>query len=239
MYNSNQGHGICGAKNSYSSKIRVGNWVEDNIGMDLSKSKSSNKLPVNNQYETIQAASYCPIEKRKELPSLPVNMPTTQELKAKNKEGMPYALLFDHGVRDIPAEDRFKTTAMMVMSKPSETFNTTFERPHKTLERQKSKQNIQDLNLSFVKSSEYNISTSHLAFVQNTTPKASIGNVQELPRFNRTRPLTSTFPQKNDLWLAIKNEIQYFDMLKAMDSRTYLNYMLAVIYRQRKSGEDR
>jgi hypothetical protein len=51
--------------------------------------------------------SYPPLENRPEAPKMPVNIPSTQELKAKNKEGMPYSLLFDHGTREIQSEVLF------------------------------------------------------------------------------------------------------------------------------------
>jgi hypothetical protein len=100
MYQSNQGHGIAGAKNIYSSKVKLGNWVEDSFGRILSESqRDPPKL-----YETNTMRSHPPPEKWPAQPDFPVNMPTTQELKAKYKEGLNYSLLFDHGVKEFPAE---------------------------------------------------------------------------------------------------------------------------------------
>ena len=100
MYKKNQGHGICGAKNIYSSNVKLGNWVEDTIGLDMVR----NGREVETHYETNTGLSYRDPKEQPPLPNMPINMPTTQELKAKNKEGMPYSLIFDHGLKEIPAE---------------------------------------------------------------------------------------------------------------------------------------
>lgn len=89
----NQGHGICGAKNIYSSSVRVDNWVEDNIGMQL----ASHPREPETLYRTNTMMSYIPPAEMPELPPMPANMPSTLELKTKNKDGMPYSLLFEHG----------------------------------------------------------------------------------------------------------------------------------------------
>jgi hypothetical protein len=93
MYNKkNQGYGICGAKNIYSSKVHLDNWVEDTIGMQLIKEPR----PGHVLYQTNTASSYRNPTEQPELPPMPANMPSTLELKTKNKEGMSYALLFEH-----------------------------------------------------------------------------------------------------------------------------------------------
>ncbi len=100
MYKKNQGHGICGSKNLYSSNVKLGNWVEDKIGLQLTQQE----LPVYKNYMSNTNLSYQDPKDQPPLPSMPVNMPTTQELKAKNKEGMQYSLIFDHGLKEIPPE---------------------------------------------------------------------------------------------------------------------------------------
>lgn len=100
MFKKNQGHGICGAKNLYSTKVKLGNWVEDTIGMDMVEKGRV----VESYYETNTACCYKDPKEQPPLPEMPVNMPTTQELKAKNKEGMPYSLIFDHGLKEITPE---------------------------------------------------------------------------------------------------------------------------------------
>jgi len=100
MYQSNQGHGIAGAKNIYSSKVKLGNWVEDSFGRLLcEKPRESLKL-----YETNTMRSHPPPEQWPQQPNLPLSIPSTQEIKAKNKEGLQYSLLFDHGVKEFPSD---------------------------------------------------------------------------------------------------------------------------------------
>lgn len=103
MNKHNQGYGICGAKNIYSTQVKLDNWVEDRFGNDL---KSNYDAPRKHHYETNTMRSYGAPDMNL-LASQPVlNIPSTQELKAKNKEGMPYSLLFDHGMREITPDVR-------------------------------------------------------------------------------------------------------------------------------------
>lgn len=97
MYKKNQGHGICGAKNIYSTNVKLGNWVEDTVGADLVQTAR----PVFKSYASNTSLSYMDPKDQPPLPSMPINMPSTQELKAKNKEGMQYSLIFDHGLKEI------------------------------------------------------------------------------------------------------------------------------------------
>lgn len=100
MYQSNQGHGIAGAKNIYSSKVKLGNWVEDSFGKLLTE---NSREPIK-IYETNTMRSHPHPETWPEPPNMPINMLSTQELKAKNKEGLSYSLLFDHGVKEFTAD---------------------------------------------------------------------------------------------------------------------------------------
>ena len=52
---SNQGYGICGAKNIYCSKVNLDNWVEDEIGAVIANVDK----PKVNYYQTVQMASHC------------------------------------------------------------------------------------------------------------------------------------------------------------------------------------
>lgn len=101
MYKKNQGYGICGSKNIYSSSVRIDNWVEDNIGMQLGHTER----PPFKLYSTVTKEAHCDPSQWPEPQNLPVNMPTPLELKTKNKDGMPYALLFEHN-SNVPADVR-------------------------------------------------------------------------------------------------------------------------------------
>jgi hypothetical protein len=100
MYNSNQGYGISGAKNIYSSDVKIHNWVEDDIGKRLVEKPRKST----NDFQTTQSISYVDPAKRPPPPKISINIPSTQELKIKNKDGMPYSMLFDHGLTEIPSE---------------------------------------------------------------------------------------------------------------------------------------
>jgi hypothetical protein len=101
MYNKqNQGYGICGARNIYSSKVRVDNWVEDTIGSELAKQNRS----VETLYRTNTASSFIPPSEQPQSPQPNAKMPSVHELKSKNKDGMSYALLFEHGPTSIGNE---------------------------------------------------------------------------------------------------------------------------------------
>lgn len=93
MYSKNQGHGICGSRNIYSSKVRIENWVEEGIAADLVQ---QNREPAK-LYNTVTKDHHCDPAQWPALPAMPAKMPTTLELKTKNKEGLAYELLFEHG----------------------------------------------------------------------------------------------------------------------------------------------
>jgi len=95
MNKKNQGYGICGSKNIYSSNVRVDNWVEDSIGMNLAEKPRPGTV----QYESNTMRSFHPPTECEQPPPLPVNIPSAHELKTKNKEGMPYSLIFEHSMK--------------------------------------------------------------------------------------------------------------------------------------------
>jgi hypothetical protein len=100
MLGSNLGHGIAGAKGVYNHKVRLGNWVEDSFGQILSENP---RAPGPTSNTTTQDQYRNP--KDQPPPAiLPGKMPTVAEMKIKNKEGTPYALLFPHGMTEYPAE---------------------------------------------------------------------------------------------------------------------------------------
>jgi hypothetical protein len=116
MYKKNQGHGICGAKNNYSSTAKLGNWVEDTIGQDLLA--MPDRVLVGS-YMSTSGDFYRDPKDQPEGPPMPMNMPSTQELKAKNKEGMSYSLIFDHGLKEITPEVLVRRTSYVVCRTPS------------------------------------------------------------------------------------------------------------------------
>jgi len=81
MNKKNQGYGICGSKNIYSSRVRVDNWVEDTIGMNLSQ--QARVAAVN--YETNTKRCFRPPTECEQPPALPINIPSAHELKTKKQ----------------------------------------------------------------------------------------------------------------------------------------------------------
>ena len=100
MNNANQGHGIAGAINQYNSKVKLGNWVEDEFGKILA---SQSRKPGPTITSTTQA-QYLHPKDQPSPPKLAANIPSVAELKAKVKEGTPYDLLFPHGAKEIEQE---------------------------------------------------------------------------------------------------------------------------------------
>mmetsp|Transcript_12030 Transcript_12030/g.12093 ORF Transcript_12030/g.12093 Transcript_12030/m.12093 type:complete len:170 (-) Transcript_12030:244-753(-) len=102
---SSNGFGLCGHKNTFNSSVRQGNWVEDNIGGELAIAPRSGRL----SYETEVRKNYVH----------PANMTShrndthakdkinIQEIKARNKDGLSYGLVFNH---NSVSDERFQTT---------------------------------------------------------------------------------------------------------------------------------
>mmetsp|Transcript_50378 Transcript_50378/g.87937 ORF Transcript_50378/g.87937 Transcript_50378/m.87937 type:complete len:192 (-) Transcript_50378:102-677(-) len=188
MYKKNQGHGICGSKNLYSSNVKLGNWVEDKVGLQLTQQEQ----PVYKNYMSNTNLSYQDPKDQPPLPSMPVNMPTTQELKAKNKEGMQYSLIFDHGLKEIPPEERLVTTNMLtIMKRRNDKGDIASE---KQLMRARSKKMIQDFKETYSMTTEARYANAHLAFRPDIAPKPMTGRMDPLPKWHRTGALTSTIP---------------------------------------------
>ena len=107
------GYGICGHKNSYSSGVKNA-WVEDFIGMELA----------NNQSRTTKNQMTYTTETREKIihPNLmkdnaggkDITMLTAQQIKSKNKNGLPADMLFSH--LGAPGSDRFMSVNAMTFT---------------------------------------------------------------------------------------------------------------------------
>ena len=119
MYNKNAGHGITGSKNVFSTKVHLGNWREDIIGKELvqdiltnideaAQLGRSNGEPhpgglsrdlisrnKRNSYSTSSQAIGSRLQTKRNI-DVSTSLPPQDELKAKNKEGLNYFLLFSH-----------------------------------------------------------------------------------------------------------------------------------------------
>ena len=177
MLKKDQGYGICGAKNVYSSKVKLGNWTEDEAGAMISQLSR----PGFSTYATEQRENYCPFEKRRELPQANVKIPTTQELVTRNKEGSPYALLFSHGMKDIPSQERFQTMGKLSLS--SADFSKAFILPERTLQKERYRKIQAEQKAAILKTTEARAANS---FKGDINPLISPTKVQtELPIWTR------------------------------------------------------
>lgn len=165
----------------------LGNHIEDKIGQDLVQSSRLGER----SYITNTQDSFIPPSDRPDPPNMPVNMPTTQELKAKNKDGMPYSLLFDHGLKPMSKEERFTSTAMYTMMGNTDGTKSSTDN---SLTREKAKQMQQDLRLSYTMTSQARLANAHNTFVPGAPLKPFAGNTCELPNWKRQGLLTRTIP---------------------------------------------
>ncbi|KAF4037534.1 hypothetical protein GN244_ATG10268 [Phytophthora infestans] len=100
------GYGICGHKNSFSTGVKLGNYVEDRIGAELARNSSSKVVNKHSEY----SASF--IQPR-EMPDKCALAPA-ENLVERNmiRQGLSYDLIFEHGRPHIPtaAEQASKFT---------------------------------------------------------------------------------------------------------------------------------
>lgn len=126
---SDQGFGIAGHKNFYSTKVKVGNWNEDTIALHLVKTRQVPPL----RYETetrknhIDYSHFPPDPRTSKL-----KIDSAEEIQARNKEGLSYEIVFSHG--EIDAHERFRTTNQLSY------FKSQFSVPDGTLRQSREKQ---------------------------------------------------------------------------------------------------
>jgi hypothetical protein len=207
MYNKNHGHGICGSKNIYNSKVRIDNWVEDNFGMQIA---SQRRDPVK-LYTTVTKADHCHPSQWPDPPATNTRIPSTHELKSKNKDGLAYDLLFQHGVdpeKDNEVslqiticngshqscfclQDRFKTVnTMTIMSKPPNMTTNEHNTNDNPLWRKKSRQKLEDINQSLFKTTESRYASSHLSFNPSFNQPNESAKTSDIPNFRRQLLIT-------------------------------------------------
>jgi len=100
-----EGFGICGHKNNFNSKVRCGNWVEDNIGAALVQSRIE---PSMEKFTTTSSTYIAPNEmENKASRGFPeVNEAALADVRAGLKGG----LLFGHGqLQNSGDKERFQT----------------------------------------------------------------------------------------------------------------------------------
>jgi len=108
---SSDGFGICGHKNAYNFKVKNGKWVEDLIGMDLAKNPPNHPT----LYTTEQREKMIPPSDMIDRSGGEnVKMLSMEEVKVKNKTGLPGHMLFEH--LGAPGADRFMSVNGMTFT---------------------------------------------------------------------------------------------------------------------------
>ena len=114
-----------------------------------------------------------------------IKMLSTAELKAKNKEGTPYALIFNHGTEQ-PTAERYATMSNIKFSRAE---NLSLARQNKELERGQSKRLIREQYLNYNTPPESKLAN---AYMGNTsakqtyfTPNFILGPSEPLPTWNK------------------------------------------------------
>jgi hypothetical protein len=114
-----------------------------------------------------------------------------EELKIKNKEGMSYDLLFQHGMRgeDIPPNQRYQAQSTLSQLPKGEEPSVEVRR-----QREKAKEIKKDLEKSYGRTCSEARFANGFAMNSNTlAPRAvTAGESQDLPNFTRTRTITKT-----------------------------------------------
>ena len=140
---SNGGYGICGAFNVYSSTAKLGNWVEDKAGQEL----VLKPRPAVGMYVTNTQAHHINPSDMVSHPKLTqVKLMSTAELKAKNKEGTSYSLLFNHG-KPVSIEERYRTTSQEKFKLKD--FEEQFSRPPNALASERAKDAKREIRAQF------------------------------------------------------------------------------------------
>mmetsp|Transcript_6457 Transcript_6457/g.5783 ORF Transcript_6457/g.5783 Transcript_6457/m.5783 type:complete len:193 (-) Transcript_6457:169-747(-) len=181
----NDGHGITGAKNIYSSNVKIGNWNEDMIGDYLSNQNRT----INKDYlYTEQMKSYCPYDERTNPFTPPLNSPKQDEKIIKNNEGIPYKLIFNHGKEELAPNVRFTTTFVESYGhgKTSE-FTKTYALPDGSKQNDKYLQIKRDHNLSNIQTTSSRAATAHADMSRDIVLSRKIST--DLPNWKRRSTL--------------------------------------------------
>ena len=184
---SNTGYGIAGAVNVYTRKAKLGNWVEDEFGQDIIK----HPRPPKGQYKTDQMANHIDPAEMDAHPSMTqVKMMSIAEMKAKNKEGSSYSLLFDHQ-KQLTAQERYSTSYQSSFGRGPEVA-AALGRPNGDLEKERAKRMVREIRERYSMVPE---SVSANAYV--TAPSAHTrptilerGESQRLPVWSKKHLIT-------------------------------------------------
>ena len=179
--NMSGGYGICGAINVYSSTAKLGNWVEDKAGEEIAR----HPRPAKGTYVTDQMANHIDPTTMKVHPKLmQVKMMSTAELKAKNKEGTSYSMLFDHGKALKPADKYTTSNRDRFKLKDCE---ERFACAPRELEKNKAKDIVREMKDQYNSQAVTKMASSYVAVKDADVfqPRKALGESLRLPNWGR------------------------------------------------------
>jgi len=164
----------------YSTSAKLGNWVEDQAGKHLAQQPR----PAIGMYVTNTQAHHIDPANMVANPKLAqVKMVSTAELKAKNKEGTSYSLLFDHG-KPIAADERYRTANQERFKLKD--YGERFARPSGSLALERNKQAVREIQAQFKQMSGSRMAAAYTTLENDHyTPAAAQGPSQALPKWGR------------------------------------------------------
>lgn len=185
----NSGYGIAGMRNSYSLKVKLDNWVEDEAGKTLTaQPRPSRGLYLSNSQE-----NHCDPREMTGHPSMTsIKMLSVAELKAKNKDGTSYAELFNHGP-DMTRDERFNSTYKRLFARNSA---AAFARQDLGLEMEKNKEQMREIKGLSNLQSTYRMMSAHNAAPPSAAPfhpRAALGESMPVVRCGKSHVLSQTY----------------------------------------------
>jgi|Transcript_26863 hypothetical protein len=190
------GFGITGSKNVYINKtVRLGNWREDAIGSDLIELGRARSSPLN--YNTSsQLIGSVPSSRPATTNGENIKFLSQEELKAKNKVGLPYALLFEHGKRgeDLAHNDIYTSQLRLASSKiclNMDCSNGNFPPVEDAHTKAKAKAVKKERDLSYKITTEARAMNGYVDKYRSETPNSAIGRSDVLPSARRSIGISS------------------------------------------------
>jgi len=185
----NTGYGICGAFNVYSSSAKLGNWVEDEAGKLLARDPRA----AIGMYQTNSASHHIDPKDMQAHPSLTqVKMLSTAELKAKNKEGTSYSMLFDHG-KTVSADVRYRTAHREQFFGRDDKDEGLFARPDKKISQTQFKESMREARAGYDMAPQTKMASAYMTNNnKHYYPNAIEGKKQRMPNWKRRSILEQT-----------------------------------------------
>lgn len=198
----NLGYGIAGKKNSYSSKILLDNWVEDTFGAELyalsntSKAQEAQKRLTQQHYTTTQGAAHIDPALMNHHPNvLKVTLEAPEDVMKRNKEGMPYDLLFSYSSAKDP--ERFKSTFQSNQMHSGEGNYEQYAKLDGTAMGEREKQVRREIKELQNIQSESRKATRRYDAGSGLLQRAYSGGEESLPRFNKKSPINEYYTAAN------------------------------------------